>query len=85
MLGLISSSSPSGDSMDTCGVNVAAMPASRCMSSRSRTASRGRASMPGAARERRAERHAEAHARRACRGVRIDDALLVLRVDDYQR
>ena len=47
MLGLISSSNPSGASMDTCGVKVAATAARRCINSRSRSASRARGSMSG--------------------------------------
>jgi hypothetical protein len=49
MLGLISSNKPSGASMDTCGVNAAASPASRRMSVSSACGSRGLGSMPGAA------------------------------------
>ena len=72
--------------MDTCGVNVAAMPASRCMSSSSRAASRGRGIDAGRGGERRAERHADAHSGRLRVRIRVDDALVaILGIDDHQR
>ena len=78
MLGLISSSRPSGGSMETCGVNVAAMPASRCMSSLlAHRIARPRIDA-GRGRERRAQRHADAHpAARRFRSA-VDDALVVI-------
>jgi hypothetical protein len=48
-LGLISSNKPSGASMDTCGVNAAASPASRRIRASSAAGSRGRGVMAGAA------------------------------------
>ena len=63
--------------MDTCGVNVAAMPASRCMSSLlAHRIARTRIDA-GRGRERRAQCHADAHTRRPGFLVRIDDALVV--------
>ena len=64
--------------METCGVNAAAMPASRCMSASSRAASRGRGIDVRRGRERRAQCHAGAHSGRLRLRVGIDDARIAV-------
>ena len=71
--------------MDTCGVNAAATVARRCMSSRSRATSRGRASMSGAAASAAPSvMPGRTPAAWAC-GIRIDDALVVIFGIDHRR